>query len=429
MRRRAFSIARGVILLFATLLAFLFHIPCGAVSETNRRLPPLEAKLYRYIAETQFAEGWPTRYLGGWPVYSRLHPGQFFSHETTSFLTLQEMLVLAEVEQTYYLPEFTRVAHLANRMFARYLFDAGHTHEPAGTIAYWPILNYSTGRRGIDHPASRVLPLFNIPNDFDTSSQAFLWFHKSDQAADFRNAFVTTVGRYRDLGRTRQHINDNRWKSVNSGAFMTWAEPEKSADERSRIFSGINDVDCVVNLNILTALATYQRSAQASGALPESTAEGMLASCQLMAEALRQHEVPACAAYYGRPSQFWFAFMRARLAGASCLEPAEKLLLSKAVSRARNIARQGLMVPNATEAAEILLVLKKLYPASGRSPDVTNVIDRLEQRLRASIRVVGEKAYGATEDTLYLAVGKGLRLDWYSPAYSAALILWALTTP
>jgi hypothetical protein len=408
--------------LIATIVGFVLmfsHLKAHAKPE----LPPLEAKLYRYVASTQARDVASGRSYGTWHAYSKLGPA-IFSDEANSFLTAKQLLALSEVHEHFEMPWYDSVVHLANQSLILYVRDADLTHEPSGTIAYYPIVDYSTGRRGIDAPISKMISFFNVPDDFDSSSQAFLWFLKSSQESSYVTSFLKSVTAFRDLNRGVVNDHDRNWKNSNSGAFMTWADPDRARAPQSRIFDSENDVDCVVDLNILTALGAYHHA----HALPVAAEDGVRSTCRTLNAAVAAKLVPTCGFYYDRSSQFWIAFAQARLAGISCLEPSIPIVASEIQNHAEAIAK-GKAHAGAVEIAEMIVSLKRLYPASTRGPRAHKVLVQLDTYLRSLIKIDGAYAYPATEDSLYLVQRAGIRLDWYSPAYAASLSLLALALP
>jgi hypothetical protein len=403
-----------------------FATVSASAAEGKQQLSSFDAKIYKGIVSTQLKRSTVPRAEGGWAIYSKLQ-GQYFSAEANSFQVSKELLALSEVNRTVELPGFDQVAKMANSTLRTYLSDARETKEPAGTLAYFPIMDHSTGRRGVPNPIATMVPAFNVPDDFDSSSQAFLWFNRSGQQSAYQDAFVSTVAKYRDVNRSTQHSNDNLWKSPGSGAFMTWAERDTSVPLGNRIFRGINDVDCVVDLNVLTALATYKQN----HTLPSATAQGEEATCKLIVSAVKNGSVPKCGVYYDRSSEFWISFANAKVAGTTCLDPAVSQVEASMIKRGLVLANPKTQVTNATEVAEIIVALKKLIPADQRSANVQKLLVNLENRLRSLFQVTASgAAFPTTEDSQFIVRGFNLiRLDWYSPSYTSALALLALTLP
>jgi hypothetical protein len=412
--------------------AFLAVIFCQWLSEpafSQARLQPLdntESLLYQYIAENQVEASAANRFRGGWLIYSKLN-GLVFSHEPNSYLTARQMLLLQEVGRRFELPDLAAVDGRANANLIPFLYDSSYTGEPGGTISFWPIQDYSTGRRGVRPAISALLPIANIPNDFDTSSFAALWFLNTRQQPAFVRAFVISAGFYRDVGREvgrPEGLGNNLfWKRLNSGAFLTWADPDHTVSPYSRIPNGINTVDCVVNLNVLSVLNQYRKQGHL---IPPITDRGMNATCRLVIDAVRSGAIPECSFYYDRASEFWWAYSQALINGASCLEPVVKPVRWRLLTRALEVARAREASSNGTEVAEILGALKLLYPPAARPVRVIDVVSRLDAILRGMVDNEGKLV---TEDSISLSRGFGMQLEWFAPAHSSALALFALTIP
>lgn len=406
-----------ILIIFALLAA----ASLASAQERLRPLDPIGARLYRFVADSQAAETTGRHSLGGWSIYSKIN-NSIVTHEPNSLLTARVMILLHEVSRSFELPGYAVIEGRANANLAPFLYDDGYTGEPAGTIAFWPIRDYRSGRRGVDPSVSALIPVANVPNDLDSSSQVALWFLNSRQQAGFVRAFTTTVADFRDIGRIDENPNDLRWKRPNSGAFMTWAEPDWLESSTSRIPEGANNVDCVVDLNILTTLGQYRRS----HALGSATERGVNATCRLIVDAIRSGAVPTCATYSRRSSQFWWAFAQASAAGVSCLDSAALSVRWRLLNRATEIAHAHEASSNGTEVAEILGALKRLYPAARRPARITEITERLEAILQG---MVDEKGRLVTEDAISLSRGFGQQVEWYAPAYSSALALLAMTLP
>ncbi|MCK9640928.1 MAG: hypothetical protein M0R39_13560 [Prolixibacteraceae bacterium] len=137
-------------------------------------------------------------------------------------------------------------------------------------------MNKITRRRSnhFDYSSNYTSCLFNIYNDADDTAEAFrsvglynkiclqngspeklVW--KPDSIGWIFNA-------YRDVGRSHlNYYNFYKAHGTNTGAFLTWFGRERYTtflfpDRKGHNLPlGINDIDCVVNANILTALAEY----------------------------------------------------------------------------------------------------------------------------------------------------------------------------
>ncbi len=394
------------------------------------KLPLLEEKMWRFLRETQVRDQKIIRTKGGWPSFSRFRGTQIKSQESNSFVTIQLLVALSNIESSYELEGFKESAIAANIFLDQYLADSRLTNEPAGTMAYWPLIKTPSGKFIRSFSTSfiyRNLAAFNIPNDLDVSANYFQWIFRQNSHLNFQHDFAKTSGEYLDLAPRAQYSNDKKWKSPDSGAFLTWVEADKNKFNGTRIFGGINDVDCVVNLNILTALLTYQNH---RGELSPETANGLIASCKLINEAIINHNTDICGVWYDRQSQFYTAYAKAYLAQEKndCLNDslisAQKEILNLADS-----ALTDVIFINYTNIAEIMTSLKKLWPLVNRPIEIQNLLQKLTTLLKQGILVEKSRAYVKSTDSLFKAQLGPITVDWYSPQFSTAIALEALLLP
>lgn len=390
-------------------------------------LPPLELKLYRFIQQTQYQDHPIKRYIGTWPSYPKYSGVRKEIPESNVFMTLQTILLLDDVNRHYALPGFDALTSLANAQILAYVADGHRTHEPAGTIAFWPLLQSDEGEwiRSFDiqwyNTSMRIL---NIANDFDTSSQAFAWFYRTRQQPQFMDGFIQSLGRYRDLNRSLEHPLNTHWKAPESGAFMTWAEEELPHKDPNRIMDLINDVDCVVNLNILTDLSLYENT---MAPLPKMVKEGKQKSCELIHNVLIKAQEHQCATWYTRPSHLYLAFAKAYEADTYCVQSDKDIVLKRAQKRARYLLKHPRMEAY-TEIAEHLIILKTLKPPNQRSLLYQYLIQDLVKMLKKGIVQREDYAYLPSKHSLFGGEAFGLfHFDWYGRANATALALKAIS--
>ncbi len=394
---------------------------------SSQELPPLEAKLYAYIHQTQIREHPISRYIGTWPTYPKYSGIRKEIPESNSFMTLQTLILLEEVNQEYILPKIEEIYSLANKQINNYVQDSTFTLEPKGTISFWPLLQDDEGKwiRSFDtqwyNSSMRIL---DVGNDFDTSSQAFAWFYLSRQHPQFLDSFVKSVSLYTDHNRSLEHPLNPQWKEPDTGAFLTWAEEEAPTKNPNRIMDLINDVDCVVNLNILTALSLYENTISA---LPPLTIHAKKESCELIHDVIVNKKEDRCGTWYTRASHFYLAYVKAYKADTFCIEESHKSILKRAKKRARYLLEHPKM--NAyTEIAEYLIILKSLSSKEERSLLFIELITSLEVQLKKGITQREEYAYLPSKHSLFGGEAFGLfHFNWYGRANVTALALRALT--
>lgn len=393
----------------------------------KEELPPLEAKLYAYIKQTQIKEHPIPRYVGTWLTYPKYSGVRKEIPESNSFMTLQTLILLEEVHKDYRLPGLEKIYSLANKQLEHYVNDAKKTHEPSGTISFWPLLRTDGGEwiRSFDtqwyNTSMRIL---DVGNDFDTSSQAFSWFYLSKQHPQFLDSFVRNVSLYTDANRQAEHPLNQQWKEPETGAFMTWAEDEAPLKYPNRIMDLVNDVDCVVNLNILTALSMYENTISS---LPLQTRDARQKSCELVQDVIENSKEDRCATWYTRPSHFYLAYSKAYKADTFCLQKSNELILSRAKARAKYLLEHPNMHAY-TELAEYLIILKSLNEKEKRSRLFEALLEAMEHQLKKGITQRETYAYLPSKHSLFGGEAFGLfHFNWYGRANATALALRALT--
>ena len=390
-----------------------------------KELPSLEQKLYNYIRNTQIKEHHIKRYIGTWPTYPKYSGARVEIPESNSFMTLQTLILLNQVNQDYDLAEIDNLYTLANKQIQNYLDDTKKTNELKGTVSFWPLIKSEDGKwiRSFDtkwyNTSMRIL---NIGNDFDTSSQAFSWFYTLNKNKKFLDSFVNNVSNYVDTNRGNEHFSNKKWKTQNTGAFLTWAEDEAPKKQNNRIMDLVNDVDCVVNLNILTSLSNYENHIDS---LPLKTAYARDKSCKLINDVIKKEQEDSCATWYTRKSQFYLAFAKAYKADTFCIEENKKTVLLRAKKRARHLLEHKRMGAY-TEIAEYLIVIKSL--SKKRSSLLKILIKELEDELKKGIVEKENYAYLPSKHSLFGGQAfEYFHFDWYGRANATALALRALT--
>jgi hypothetical protein len=388
-------------------------IDADAVNKINE-------KLYRYVVNQQIKNHENSRYIGAWEVTTNFSE-VLTCQETDSFFSVLTLLILNDISKFKHLPHQEEVEKLTEKSLAQYLGDTKRTHEPAGTIGFWP-LALQLGKRGmrtIEH--CRPYEQLNLPNDLDTSAVAAAWFINKGVQKDFVDSFIHTVGAYRDIARKPFAGAHPHAAPLNSGAFLVYPEPELTPI--SRISWGSNDVDCVVNLNILTAIGLYTHSN--SGKVPEVTQQGVQSACNWVTSVLIHERTDSCAIYYERTSQFLIAYARAYQGGISCLKDSLEMARSLVVREARSVLEKSKQNP--TENAEILVALKKLYaPQERKNGDLFAIQSALTKKILSQVLIEENSAHIESPDRLFIDGYTPGTVFWTSPSFSTVLALQAL---
>jgi len=370
-----------------------------------------------------------SRYIGTWKSNAKYNGARSPIPESNSFMTLQTLILLHEVNKHYNLPNIHILNTRANAQILLYVSDAKHTNEPQGTVSFWPLLKDSDGNllRSFDTKWYNTLPrMMNIANDFDTSSQAFVWFYINHQAPEFKKHFVQTVSLYTDTNRFSEHPLNKQWKKPNTGAFLTWAEEEVPFKNPNRIMDLVNDVDCVVNLNVLTALSLYENNIDD---LSIKTQKAKEKSCHLIHNILTQNQEGHCATWYTRSSHFYLAFSKAHQADTYCIEEDLPTVLKRSKKRSKYLLNHPNM-NTYTEIAEYIIILKTLKSKKRRSYLYTNLLNALQEQLKEGITVRKDYAYLPSKQSLFGGEALGwFHFNWYGRANATALALRALSMP
>jgi hypothetical protein len=264
--------------------------------------------------------------------------------------------------------------------------------------------------------------ILNVGNDFDSSSQAFSWFYIRNQNREFLDSFVQNVALYVDENRASEHPLNREWKPKDTGAFLTWAEPEAPQQPINRIMDLVNDVDCVVNLNILTSLALYENNIKA---LPPQTQAAKEKSCKLIHAIIENEDEDKCGTWYTRKSHFYLAYAKAYKADAFCLQDERDRVLKRVKERVKYLLAHPKMEAY-TEIAEHIIILKSL--TKRRTFFFQKLLNDLEEELNKGIVEKEDYAYLPSKHSLFGGQAFGLfHFDWYGRANATALALRALS--
>jgi hypothetical protein len=186
----------------------------------------------------------------------------------------------------------------------------------------------------------------------------------------------------------------------------------------------VNDVDCVVNLNILTALSLYENTIDL---LPPRTVEAKEASCSLIHKIIDKKQEGRCATWYTRPSHFYLAYAKAYKADTFCLQQDKDIILQRAKQRIRYLLQHPDLEAY-TEIAEYLIILKSLQGKKERGFFLQKMILSLEEVLKKGIVEKDGYAYLPSKHSLFGGEAFGLfHFNWYGRANATALALRALT--
>lgn len=403
----------------------------------ERTLNPVEKKLYESVLFSQIESHKYFSYVGSWPTYARFINLIDFSM-TSSFESVQILLFLQQAEQFAELPYPEKLADVRERTYRllkRYINESILTGEPRGSLNFYPFLDPVLHRRGFPSVprdlAFKVLgyPLSdaNVPNDWDCGARTYVLTHERPEMQAWTSHFPNNVSQWVDKG-DRPRFELYPWKKPNSGAFLTWAEPDRLENPSSRILDQLNDVDCVVNLNILEALGFAEKKME----LAPQTIEAKENSCRLINTLMSEGPrggIQKCGVYYQRASQVLLSYARATEAmghqsESNCLASSKNQALQIALQLAKEALRRGSPATR-LERGELLISLKTLTSPEKRSPQERKIIQKLSGQIQSEL----EKSTASQARSMYVYRYRGWNLRFWSPAYDNSLFLYSLVRP
>ena len=286
----------------------------------------------------------------------------------------------------------------------------------------------------------RLLPPWygptNIPNDADTTSVVYtaLTFNSIlNPASDFLvpNSVFEKFSTYRDVNRKPMFYN-KRYKTENTGAFMTWLMDENdphmprfyfaSSKEGPRIPLDHNDVDCVVNVNILKLLAL----AQANKGTNLTDIPGQNESCALLNDMITKDQHATCGVYYPNVLNLSYAIAAAEKAGLSCISENSHHLILQKILKMQKTNGSWLNEKNVWPDPVITTAFALYALLQYGDPTDANVKNSLVQGAQfllsqAITEENGQSHWPANGFFTGGAIGHGL-IIWKSEAYTNAII-------
>lgn len=299
-----------------------------------RSLKDIGISQLNYVLKSQHQDKGPIYQVGEWStqIHSTLIPiivgvGKPIGsdEEPTPFTTASIVNQLAQIyldhpelqEEENYL-QIPQAIEKATQTFEAYREGELYNFYPA------KVINGIRVHQPSDMTLMKVWHGFtNIPQDADTSSVVLTakYYNELIKGSPFVLSPKVSQSyiKYRDYNRKSHYYNrgENR---QNTGAFLTWqfdendpampgnyfAKPEKGP----RIPFKVNDVDCVVNLNILRLLAL-------SGPIQVA---GEPEACQMIEDMIRKKEHSTCGIYYPNSMNLSYAVSYLAKTGSSCLK-------------------------------------------------------------------------------------------------------------
>jgi hypothetical protein len=292
------------------------------------------------IGTDHFSGEWPSTMMNdkGFPLLGKKGKQ---AYDSNNFTVTSIHNILADVYQRQ--PELTSIPPMLDLAFERIM-----SYRNGDSFSFWPELEApkhlklkkTLKVRRPNHYFIKhkiVNATCNVANDADDTAVSFIAIQNYAKLnPEIKIWKPETIGpvfsAYRDVNRAVPHFYNAKTGIKNTGAFLTWFATETPSKPLSYIPSlehliiplGINDVDCVVNANVLNALATY-------GEL--NTTSGANEACNFLNWTFRTNRQAVCGVYYPSPYNLHYVTAKAFAAGASCLQEATELLVADILSK------------------------------------------------------------------------------------------------
>lgn len=305
-----------------------------------------------YLEDSQVKKTVGTEeFKGEWPSYMKLNKKTLklgnagkIAKDSNSFTSSSIMSSLSEVMalRPQYAKKITPMLESAIPQLM--------TYKVGDAFGFWPVLDRSAHltKKGkapdkVRRPNNFYLRdsfinnASNVPEDADDTAMAYVALAKIQKLNDSKlyphkveipTSIKAIFDKYRDTKRNSIHYyNVLHGGHHKNGSYLTWFGKEKIftplswipiGHKERYIPYGANEVDCVVNTNVLYALATFG----------EMDAEGAKASCDFINKAIEKKEFAHCGLYYPNRYHFHYTASRALNNGASCLDKSYDLLLN-----------------------------------------------------------------------------------------------------
>jgi hypothetical protein len=279
-----------------------------------------------------------------------------------------------------------------------------------------------------------------IANDADDTAVGYIALRLQEELLGVKGLEIPdrigpVFAKWRDRRRSNVHVyNLAMGWNVDTKAFLTWLAPEPNwspiawipRNEHGEVYMplGANDVDCIVNANVLDALARF-------GEL--ETTEGSDAACRFINRQVRNGNQGGCGNYYPNHFNLHYSVARAMESGVACLDESRPKLLHEVMHQQRKDG-SWLGLPHEREA-----VMSSLYALEAVARWADPADDRQMLALERGVRWLLSKRLASVEGTLdvapwepgvFFSGGSVLRTSnvWRSGAVTAALAMAVLQT-
>lgn len=277
----------------------------------------------------------------------------------------------------------------------------------------------------------------NMFDDADDTSVGYLalYFSDSIRKAGKEQLSLTdysVVGqlfsKYRDIGKRKTNwYNKRNGYNYRTGAFLTAFGPDRRHSnfitwffpykDKQNIFYGVNEVDCVVNANVLRALAILQ----------ETNTEGFSESCTLVNDAFKNNLQYRCGVYYPTEFTLHYAASKALHDGVSCLEPSRDTIIHQILSTQNKDGSWASCIEDNDIQSTLYALNSLLYLGEYEKYKTLPAIEKAIKYIRVSAIHEGEVTYWP--GGVFFSGGTIIRYVhiWRSDAFTTALAAEALT--
>ena len=204
-----------------------------------------------------------------------------------------------------------------------------------------------------------------------------------------------------------------------------WYDPNKTYDPATDTHGymlentyGFNDVDCVVNANVLNALARYS----------ELDTPGVEKACEFINWAFESGHQNTCGVYYPSPYNPHYVVAKAYHAGATCLKPALDRAIAEILDKQQADGSWTSHIEGDAIHTGLYALNTLLYAGDTQSRGTGPAIDSgIRSTLKS--RQVRENGTVAWEPGVFFSGGTFARywIFWRSEAYTTALGAEALS--
>jgi len=207
--------------------------------------------------------------------------------------------------------------------------DAMREYQQQQTLYnFWP--RSQRFSNGVHFPRNDIVNkgwqgMLAMPPDADTNASVQQMFCVQSRISDEQCRYDSdkefeAYSHYRDIDRPIPHLHNLLLDERNTGAFMTFFEPEPalptffnafaSPTRGVRVPAEKNTVDCIVNSNVLRALTQFGKTD-----LP-----GYADACKLLQKQVREKQWNSCGNYYPVTYTLHYSIAEAIADGVQCLQ-------------------------------------------------------------------------------------------------------------